>query len=186
MREGRTAAVSLRTLDVRDDLRAGREPLGRILEAVRQLREGEGLRLLATFEPLPLYRVLEARGFEHRARRLEGGDWEVTFLPREGGRGGGAADTAVGRAGGGDGEGGAWPEPVRFLDNRGLEPPEPMIRILQTLEEMAPGEVLEAVNEREPVFLYPELEARGHAIRSERRPDGVHLRIRRGQAGEGR
>ncbi|MDI3297880.1 MAG: DUF2249 domain-containing protein [Bacillota bacterium] len=179
MRE--VAARTLRTLDVRSDLRAGREPLGRILEAVRQLGEGEGLRLLATFEPLPLYRVLESRGFAHRARRLEGGDWEVLFLPgldrAEGGE-------AAGGRPAGEAEGEAWPEPVRFLDNRGLEPPEPMMRILETLEQMEPGQVLEAVNEREPQFLYPELQARGHAIRSERRPDGVYLRIRRGPAPE--
>jgi uncharacterized protein (DUF2249 family) len=56
-----------------------------------------------------------------------------------------------------------------------------MIRILGALEHLAPGEVLEAINEREPMFLYPELEARGAAIQVEKQPDGaVRLLIRRG------
>jgi uncharacterized protein (DUF2249 family) len=54
------------------------------------------------------------------------------------------------------------------------------MRILDSLEHLGPGEVLEAINERDPVFLYPELEARGAAIRVEKRDDGVHLLIRRG------
>lgn len=47
------------TLDVREELRRGGEPLPRIMETVRQLAPGQALRLLATFEPLPLYAVLE-------------------------------------------------------------------------------------------------------------------------------
>ena len=56
-----------------------------------------------------------------------------------------------------------------------------MIRILETLEHLAAGEVLEAINEREPMLLYPELEARGAVIQVEKQPDGMfRLLIRRG------
>jgi hypothetical protein len=46
------------------------------------------------------------------------------------------------------------------LDLRGLEPPEPMVTILQMIDR---GEesVLIAHFDREPIFLYPELEERG-------------------------
>lgn len=47
------------------------------------------------------------------------------------------------------------------LDNRGLSPPEPMLRILAALERREPGETLEALLDRRPVFLFPELEERG-------------------------
>ena len=172
--------VELVTLDVRDDLRAGREPLGRILDAVSRLGEAQGLRLLATFEPLPLYRVLEAKGFEHVARRAGSADWEVVFRPRAGGARHPARAAAAPPGAAADGD--IWPAPVAHVDNRGLLPPEPMMRILQAVEELRPGEVLAAVNDREPMFLLPELEARGHRIRMERREDGVHLAIRRGEA----
>jgi hypothetical protein len=53
------------------------------------------------------------------------------------------------------------------LDTRGLEPPEPMVRVLAAVEAMAPGSTLEVFTEREPVFLYQELAARGIPVRSE-------------------
>jgi uncharacterized protein (DUF2249 family) len=174
VREGTPALV---TLDVREALRRGEEPLGRILEAVANLPPGHGLRLLATFEPLPLYRVLAHKGFDHEARRRGPEDWEVIFRPR------GAADPMAAPPPGGTAalSDDAWPPPVTHLDNRGLLPPQPMMRILETLEGLRPGEVLAAINDREPMFLFPELEARGHAIRVDRRSDGVYLTIRRGE-----
>ena len=78
------------------------------------------------------------------------------------------------------GEGAGWPEPMQSLDNRGLQPPEPMVRILSALEDLAPGAVLEAWNDREPLLLYPELEARGAVIEVSRKAEGVRLLIRRG------
>ena len=47
------------------------------------------------------------------------------------------------------------------LDNRGLTPPEPMVRILGGLAALGPGDDLEALMDREPMLLYPELERRG-------------------------
>src|SRR5690606_30324432 len=45
-------------LDVREDLRSGREPFSRIMAAVATVPPGGTLRLRATFEPVPLYAVL--------------------------------------------------------------------------------------------------------------------------------
>lgn len=58
------------------------------------------------------------------------------------------------------------------LDLRGLPPPEPMIRILEEFERIAPGGRLRAITERRPVFLFPELEARGARFTSEESDDG--------------
>jgi uncharacterized protein (DUF2249 family) len=49
------------------------------------------------------------------------------------------------------------------LDNRGLQPPEPMVRILEALQALPDGDKLEVMMDREPVLLYPELERRGFA-----------------------
>ncbi|MGH8279233.1 MAG: DUF2249 domain-containing protein [Gammaproteobacteria bacterium] len=164
-------------VDVREELRKGGEPLPHILAAVKKLAPGQALRLFATFEPIPLYAVLGHQGFEHSAKKLGAGDWEVLFTP-------GAAKPkpkaekpqTAGAKVSTDG----WPAPATELDNRGLQPPEPLVRILDALEHLAPGEVLAAINERDPVFLYPELEARGAAIHTDKQADGVHLLIRRG------
>ncbi len=67
------------TVDVREDIRAGREPFGRIMAAVDSLSPGQSLVLINTFEPLPLYGVLEKRGFGHATTRTSDGDWQITF-----------------------------------------------------------------------------------------------------------
>jgi Uncharacterized conserved protein (DUF2249) len=47
------------------------------------------------------------------------------------------------------------------IDLRGLEPPEPMIAILQTIDGGEVNTALVAHLDREPIFLYPELDDRG-------------------------
>ncbi len=68
-------------LDVREDLRQGREPFQKIMQTVATLAPGEPFELVAPFEPLPLYQVLERRGFRHTAEELTDGSWLVIFLP---------------------------------------------------------------------------------------------------------
>ncbi len=70
-------------LDVRDDLRNGREPFARIMEAVGALKAGEVLHLRAIFEPVPLFTVLGKRGFVHEARSHAPDDWSVYFWREE-------------------------------------------------------------------------------------------------------
>lgn len=165
-------------VDVREELRKGGEPLPHILAAVKKLAPGQALRLFATFEPIPLYAVLGHQGFDHSAKKLGEGDWEVLFTPGAAKPKPKSESKPKPAATGVNTE--DWPAPSTHLDNRGLQPPEPLVRILDALEHLAPGQVLAAINERDPVFLYPELESRGAAIHTDKQADGVHLLIRRG------
>lgn len=71
--------------------------------------------------------------------------------------------------------------PETFLDNRGLEPPNPMIRTLEALEGMGPGEVLVIHNDRVPVYLLPQLADAGADYQVEEQPDGsARVRITKG------
>lgn len=142
-------------VDVRPILREGGEPFQAIMDAVAALAPGQGLRLLATFRPQPLFRVMASRGFDHEAREIGGGDWEVLFTPQAG-----AALGVETSADARDPE--RWPEPSEHLDLSDLDPPEPMVRILAAADRLEPGEVFFALLSREPVFLFPELKARGH------------------------
>lgn len=73
---------------------------------------------------------------------------------------------------------------AKVLDNRGLEPPQPMMRILEALETLPDQATLLAINEREPLFLYPELAARGYVYQTTPHPDGsFHIVIGRGLMG---
>lgn len=68
------------------------------------------------------------------------------------------------------------------LDNRGLQPPEPMVRILAALKELGDGDELFAHMDREPMLLYPELERRGFAWDFAETGDGYSLTVRRASA----
>ena len=59
-----------------------------------------------------------------------------------------------------------------ILDNRGLEPPQPMMRTLQALEEMDSGEKLVIINDRRPMFLYEQLDTNGYKHTTSEREDG--------------
>ncbi len=160
-------------LDVRPTLRNGGEPFQEIMQAIASLVPGQGLKLYATFKPVPLFSVLKSKGFSNEARELGNGDWEVLFLPAEG-----AAETAhPAPAATPAADSSAWPAPVQELDNRDLDPPEPMVRTLAATEAMQQGEVLCALLCREPVFLLPELAKRGHAWRGAFEPDGTTYKI---------
>ena len=152
--------------DVRDELARGGEPFARIMAAVSGLGPDDALVLRAPFEPVPLYAVLGRRGFAHWTERDAPDDWTVWFW-RDAGRDMPPAPHAS--------------APPSTLDVRGLEPPQPMVLVLERLESLAAGETLEVLHERRPLFLYPQLEARGFAHQTDEPAAGVvRLRIRRG------
>ncbi|MCC6869554.1 MAG: DUF2249 domain-containing protein [Burkholderiales bacterium] len=159
-------------LDVRPILRGGGEPFAKIMEAVQGLTPGQGLRLFATFKPAPLFHVLGSQGFTHEAKEIGGGDWQVEFTPAAG-----ATERAPGARATPSTADDLWPAAARELDNRDLDPPEPMVRILAATETMTKGEVLSALLCREPIFLFPELAKRGHAWRGGFEPDGKTYRV---------
>ena len=52
------------------------------------------------------------------------------------------------------------PEAVH-IDLRGLDPPDPMVEVLRLIDSGAADAAIVAHFDREPIFLYPELEDRG-------------------------
>jgi len=71
-------------LDVRPLFETGRPPLAAILSAVNQLAPGQALRLIAPFEPTPLYDLLGGRGYRATPRQREDDAWEILFEPEGG------------------------------------------------------------------------------------------------------
>ena len=140
--------------DVREELRAGKEPFARIMAARHEVPEGGGLVVRAIFEPAPLYKVMAKQGFVHHTEKLAEDDWRVWFYPD-----------------------------VMVLDVRDMEPPEPLAFTLAALETLPAGGTLVQVNVRVPQFLLPKLVDRGFAYEiREVAPDRVHLFIRRPEA----
>ena len=67
---------------------------------------------------------------------------------------------------------------TRSLDNRGLHPPEPMVRILEAITSLEPSDELCVLMDREPLLLYPELERRGFKWEFSALDDGFLLVVR--------
>ncbi len=163
-------------VDVREDLRAGREPFSRIMASRRDVPEGGALVVRAIFEPVPLYDVLGAQGLDHHTERLADDDWRVWFF------------AAPGRTPAPQ----AAPAPVSIeqedgatvLDVRGLEPPEPMLRTLAALEELPEGGTLVQINVRVPEFLLPLLDERGFVYQIREQEPGLVRAVIRRAAGD--
>jgi len=208
-----TAPVTA-TLDVRPLLARHEEPFQAIMAEARRVGPGQVLCLRCTFEPFPLYHVLGKQGFQHWARQHAPGDWEIFFYrapaserapepapqASQAGRSpapaaspppelAGPTSTAGDHPHGGAPEPGAedWPAPARTvtIDVSDLVPPEPMIRILEALEELGAGEALLVHHVRRPVYLYPRLDELGCLYRTrELGPGRVELLIVKPASGQ--
>jgi uncharacterized protein (DUF2249 family) len=170
------ASANVIEIDVREDLRAGREPFSRIMSAIGSLDAGDILHLRAIFEPVPLVTVLGKRGFAHESRAHAVDDWSVWFWRPD-------------RCGAVSPEASAVPAfendvpaddaCTTYLDVRRSNPPEPMMRTLRALEELPTGRTLVQINDRVPQFLFPVLAERGFAWEiDDARADRVLVRIR--------
>ncbi len=182
------ANASVVELDVRDDLRMGREPFSSIMAAVGALRDGDVLLLRTIFEPVPLFAVLAKRGLTHESREDAPDNWRAWFWRSTGAErelvaasttraDSNAVTTSPSRESvpSADSPGDAT---THWLDVRGLEPPEPLIRTLAALETLPDGHALVHVNSRVPQLLFPMLAERGFACEvDESRADAVSVRI---------
>ena len=63
------------------------------------------------------------------------------------------------------------------VDARGLEPPEPLIRILNALESLPAGRHLRAITDRQPCHLFGEAQSRGFSHDCNEQPDGSWVTV---------
>ena len=61
---------------------------------------------------------------------------------------------------------------MKIVDARGLPHPEPFERVVDALTELAPGDQLKLIIDREPRPLYRFLESNRYAYKAEAYPDG--------------
>ena len=68
-------------LDVRPYQRRNQEPFDVIMAAVNTLAPGQSLLLINTFEPTPLFRVMEKLGFSHASTCVSPEEYRIVFTP---------------------------------------------------------------------------------------------------------
>jgi len=136
-------------MDVRPVLKAGRDPLDRILAQVDRMAPEDILLIEAPFDPIPLRRLMADRGFDSHVTRVAEGHWRVCFRRGEARRLPELPDLPAFPM--------TWRDGVLEMDLRGLEPPNPMIAILKVIESGEGGDDFTVRLMRDPIYLYPEL-----------------------------
>ena len=162
-------------LDARPLHERGEEPFAAIMEAVRDTPVDGVLLLRNTFDPIPLYDVLAARGFEHWTHQESHDSWEIWFHRTR-------PDRAPAHVSSSAALNLDWSRPTAevTIDVSELVPPEPMIRILEALEMMPEGGVLLVRHVRRPMHLYPRLDEMGYRHETrELEPGRVEVLIER-------
>lgn len=165
-------------LDVREQLRNKLEPFQLIMDTVKTLGQDDIFVLHATFKPTPLLGLLKVRGYVSKSVQQDKDHWITTFVNKknkqwleeaEDDTDAKSAPSSRERSrSASDSDG---PKVIQ-LDNRGLEPPQPMVRTLAALDRSRPGDVVKIHNDRVPVFLIEELNTMGYSFSVEDQPDG--------------
>ncbi len=151
-------------LDVRAMLAEGNDPLKLIQKHIKELKEGQVLKIINTFEPTPLIKLLEKQGFESYVDLIENNLIETYFYrnkPAE------KIEQIASEAIDSD-----WNQLLKIyedrmieVDVRHLEMPGPMMTILEELEKLEQGKALYVHHKRIPVFLLSELKDRNFEYR---------------------
>jgi hypothetical protein len=167
-------AAAVPRLDVRPMLQAGEGPFAAVMETAVGVPEGGLFLIEAPFDPQPLRRVLAGKGFATYGERLGHGHWRIWCR-----RGGNFDAKNAGRAEG-PGRALTWQSgDAVHIDVRGLEAPKPLIAILGLIDGGGHAGHIVVHHDRDPVYLYPELEDRGWRYARLSGPKGeVRLELR--------
>lgn len=149
-------------LDVRPVIEGGSDPFNMIMEAIKDLPEGAVLKIINSFEPIPLITILREKGYESKVERPEEGVVHTYFKKGEAAKETDLSKTENFEPGDFDAKMQEYCERLKTIDVRHLEMPEPMVKILTELEVLPEGHALFVHHKKFPKFLLPELKSRGY------------------------
>ncbi|MDY0083160.1 MAG: DUF2249 domain-containing protein [Ignavibacteriaceae bacterium] len=145
----------IQKLDVRPVIDSGKDPFLEIMAKVKSLAADEVFHLVNSFEPIPLYSILEKKGYDHWTEK-DGSVFNVFFFKTSDVKEQQKEETSSEHT-----------ESLEYenmieLDVRQLVPPEPMMKILENISKVDDKTVMIVHHHREPMMLYPKLEERGY------------------------
>lgn len=150
-------------LDVRPILEDGKDPLKLIMHKINELPEGKVLKIINTFEPLPLINLLAKKGFQAHTER-QAPDYVLTWFYRTDQQVQPASEKVVTAEAPAENFNellSRFQGRLQVIDVTMYEMPKPMITILQKIEELEPGKALFVYHKKVPVYLLPHLHDRG-------------------------
>jgi uncharacterized protein (DUF2249 family) len=151
---------TIEELDARPILAGGTDPFDAIMDKLKTMDERHTLKIINTFEPIPLLNLLKKKGYVYVTERPEDGVvW--TYLEKAGEHKDEAEKSAP------DSDKPVFEEiekrfagRMKEIDVRHLEMPLPMVTILEEVEGLKEGEALFVHHKKLPQYLLPELEER--------------------------
>ncbi len=158
-------------LDVRPILAADKDPLKQIMIKVNELQDGDCLKIINTFQPLPLINLLGSKGFQSKTDFIKADLVHTYFFkvaatrpPKE------LIQEDLNES---DYDFDAvlekYRDKVKVLDVTMFEMPKPMMTILESIDELKEDEALFVEHKKVPVYLLPHLREKGfeYLIREE-------------------
>ncbi|QEK51569.1 DUF2249 domain-containing protein [Pedobacter aquae] len=162
------------TLDVRAFINRQEDPLKQILHAIENLQQQQCLKLINTFEPIPLIHLLAKKGFKHHVER-QNPNLVITWFAKQ------EQDQLKEKIKTNDVFESAHDEFNQQLqvfgddiitqDVRHLEMPLPMVSILQSLEKLPQAKALYVKHKKVPLILLEQLKERGFTCLMQRVDD---------------
>ncbi len=174
-----TKPEQIKTLDVRPTLESGKDPLQLIMQHIKLLQDDETLKIINTFEPVPLIGLLKKQGYEYCTEFKDDGIVE-TYFHKANQSTISAEENKIPENNSTD-----WDEltnefdgKFEYIDVSSLTMPEPMMKILAALEILPANRALYIHHKRIPVFLLDELKDRQFDYRIKTLSENeVHLMI---------
>ena len=156
---------NLVSLDVRPTLDSGEDPFNIIMKAVKVLKDEETLKIINSFEPIPLIKKLQSKGYESWTERPVEGEVHTFFKMNTSKWVDDEIEKKVNNAPKNfDEQLAFYGDNIKVIDVRQLEMPEPMVTILKEIETLKKDHALYVDHKKIPQFLLPELEVRNFEI----------------------
>lgn len=163
-------------LDVRPIIDADEDPLSIIVKTVKQLKQGQALKIINTFEPTPLLSLLKKQNFESYVDHVNDDLVETYFYRSDSQEV--EIDDKANTADDWDFYVEKYKDNLQTINVQKLEMPGPMMAILGEIETLPAHKALFVYHKRIPVFLLPELKEKNFDFRIKEISDGeVHLLI---------
>ena len=147
-------------LDVRPILEGGTDPFEAIMAKLKTMNESHTLKIINTFEPIPLLNILKKKGYAYETERPEDGVVH-TYLEKFDGEADEDSEVTINELNFEQAEK-KFAGKMTEVDVRDLEMPLPMVTILEEIEKVIEGHALYVHHKKLPQYLIPELEDRGY------------------------
>ncbi len=149
------------SLDVRPTIASGSDPFEIIMQAIEKLKEDETLKIINIFVPISLINVLKERGFKSWTNTISDKEYH-TFFTKVDLTNNSSITQQEKTEGSFDEKLESYGDKVKKIDVRHLEMPEPMVAILEELENLPDDYILFVDHKKVPQFLLPELKTRNY------------------------